>query len=125
MSPTVRTTIVDKQPDVDVILYICPNAIHCGGYYAAPEYRPDSADLARMQTRRAEDGTAVDSFSRLECPRCRERGIHVVRVPHVVTGVLPLADALKESGTKFTRIREILGLAPTPVIPTIADTFGQ
>lgn len=99
----------DTPPPVDIIMYICPNAKVCGNYYAAPEFRVDKdMSLAAPQTRRTESGQE-ESFSRLECPACRQRGIHVLRVPYIVAIVVPLETAMHNTGARPGAVHVAMG----------------
>lgn len=85
------------DPPGEIIVYVCPTS-GCGNHYASPRFRPDQADISSPQERHSqnEGGGRLAGPARQECPDCRTRGIKAVRVPYIVTAVVPLADVLKK-----------------------------
>lgn len=95
------------QPPAGIVLYICPTK-GCGNHHAAPDFRPDRADIESMQYHRSQgDGSVVASHPRIECPECRLRdGKHVKRVPYVVTQVVSLDAVLRYNELQEERAKK-------------------
>lgn len=88
----------------EIIVFICPTK-GCGNHYASRNFRPDRTDIEAIQHHRSQnDGSKVDSHSRIECPDCRVlRSIRVDRIPYVVTqvvGLQKIIDAQKKNAKK-------------------------
>jgi hypothetical protein len=88
--------LTPETPSVHIIMYICPTP-GCGNYYAAPMFRPDrTPDLEKSQTRTVEGVKSV-IWPRTECPDCRQKNKHVLRVAYLVTGVVPLKSVIAQA----------------------------
>lgn len=89
------TDIEAEAPVIQIVVAICPTP-GCTSHYAAPDFRPDRADIKSPQVQRSQnDGSPIDGPSRIECPSCRLLGMKVNRELYIVTQVVPLKKALK------------------------------
>jgi hypothetical protein len=90
-----RPELEPVDPPFVIIVYICPTP-RCGNYYAAKDFRLDrTPDLdAEQERRNPGTGEITSTFTRTECPDCRQRGIRVERVPYAIASVIELSKIL-------------------------------
>lgn len=95
---------IDSDFSAEIIVYICPTP-GCNSHYAAPDFRPDRANIERIQyARNQNDGKQTPSHNRIECPTCRTtRGVRVQRVPYIVTSAVPLDTVIEAMRSRDER----------------------